>query len=82
MIVLSSVNCGNPGHQIDDSVVVNGFRDLTSATEGNNVTFTCLCGFVLIGPSTSTCMANGMWKPDPKDLVCKGKIYDNVMCKQ
>ena len=41
--------------------------------EGANVTFTCPPGQVLIGYSTSTCMGNGEWEPDPREVTCKGE---------
>ena len=47
------------------------------ALEGVNVTFGCSPGshdFVLSGPSKSTCMKDGKWKPDPTELQCKGTV--------
>ena len=42
------------------------------AIEGTTVTFECPHEHVLIGPNTTTCMGNGEWEPDPRDLTCKG----------
>ena len=38
--------------------------------EGSIATFSCPPGLVLIGPNTSTCMKNGEWEPDPRELEC------------
>ena len=56
----------------DDLIDVAGYSDRT--LEGSNVSFSCLLGRVLSGPSTSTCMSDGRWTPDPRQLECKGKI--------
>ena len=53
-------------------IEASGYRD--PALQGTNVTFTCPSDMVLTGPSTSTCMANGEWEPDPRDTDCKGII--------
>ena len=43
------------------------------AMEGTTVTFQCQCPeLVLTGPNTSTCMENGEWEPDPREVECKG----------
>ena len=44
------------------------------ALEGTNVTFSCPPGFVVLGPTTSTCMENGEWEPDPRQVKCIGKL--------
>lgn len=60
---------------IDDSVKVVG--NIDQAVEGTTVNFSCPSRLVLTGPSTTTCMENGQWEPDPRDSVmCKGiSIY-------
>ena len=40
--------------------------------EGTNITFSCLPELILTGPGTSTCMGNGEWEPDPREVECKG----------
>ena len=42
------------------------------ATEGTTVTFGCPAYYVLVGPNTTTCMGNGKWEPDPREVECKG----------
>lgn len=38
--------------------------------EGSTVSFSCPAGIVLIGPNSATCMENGVWEPDPSQLMC------------
>ena len=40
------------------------------ALEGQNITFTCAPGQTLSGSNSSTCMGNGKWEPDPRDVEC------------
>ena len=43
-----------------------------SAVEGTTVSFTCSNDIlILIGPKSSTCMENGEWKPDPREVKCR-----------
>ena len=37
---------------------------------GSIATFSCPPGLVLIGPNSSTCMGNGEWEPDPREVKC------------
>ena len=53
-----------------DSVSVSGYSH--PAMEGANVNFTCSPQHVLIGPHSATCMENGEWEPDPREVECKG----------
>ena len=32
--------------------------------------FTCPTGSILSGPNSSTCMRNGKWEPDPREVNC------------
>ena len=45
------------------------------ALEGHVITFTCLQGHTLNGCSQSTCMGNGKWEPDPRDMECIGEWF-------
>lgn len=54
---------------------------LYHAVEGSIVTFSCLLGLVLIGPSSATCTENGEWKPDPRGLTCRGKFFTGLPYK-
>ena len=48
--------------------------------EGANVTFICPPGQAFIGHSTSTCMGNGEWEPDPREVMCKGEGKHDCVC--
>ena len=41
------------------------------ASEGAVLSFDCPPQHILIGPSTTTCMGNGEWEPDPREVECK-----------
>ena len=50
--------------------------------EGSTITFSCLLGFTLTGPSSATCTDKGVWDPDPSGLMCnysEGYYYDSVL---
>ena len=55
MYVSTVVNCGHPG------VPSNGKVNLTNATLGSTVTYTCDVPFVLCGDDTRTCLPTGVW---------------------
>ena len=41
------------------------------AIEGTNVTFSCNDSQLLLeGPDSATCMENGKWEPDPRNVEC------------
>ena len=63
--------CRHPTEQVDDAVRVIGFTE--PAVRGTNVTLTCPPGLVLTGPDNLTCMGNGEWEPDPKDVECNSE---------
>ena len=47
------------------------------AVEGTSAYFICPLGQLLTGPNISTCVGNGEWEPDPRELECKGILqYD------
>ena len=47
-----------------------GYMD--PAIEGATVTLVCPPQYALIGPDTTTCMGNGEWETDPREVECKG----------
>ncbi|MCG8626758.1 MAG: CCP domain-containing protein, partial [Proteobacteria bacterium] len=71
---LTAVICGHPFQDrvpIDnDSVMIRGYMD--PSLEGAVLFFNCPPQHVLIGPNTTTCMGNGEWEPDPREVECKG----------
>ena len=44
--------------------------------EGTTLTLVCLPQYILIGPNTTTCMRNGKWEPDPREVECKGMLIN------
>ena len=50
--------------------VVTGYSD--PALEGTTVMFSCPTGLTLTGSSMSTCMEDGEWEPDLREIKCKG----------
>ena len=53
-------------------LIIEGYAD--PALEGKNITLTCGYGLTLIGPNSSTCMGNGEWEPEPREVNCIGGI--------
>ena len=74
----ASSNCENPEAQLDDSVEVIGYLSKAAAVKGSNISFSCPPGLVLTGPNSSTCLGNGEWEPDPRDVKCKGECDNNT----
>ena len=56
----------------NDSVIIESYMD--PSLEGAVLSFDCAPQHVLIGPNTTTCMGNGEWEPDPREVECKGII--------
>ena len=54
--------------ELASSVLVSGYNGV--ALKGDSVSFTCSSGLVLSGPNSSTCMGNGEWEPDPREVAC------------
>jgi hypothetical protein len=42
------------------------------ALEGQTIMFICPRGQTLNGSNSSTCMGNGKWEPDPREVECTG----------
>ena len=62
-----AANCHYPT-SVDDSVSIIGYN--APMLEGSNITLSCYFGYAI----TSTCMENGKWEPDPRNLKCTGKL--------
>ena len=50
------------------NAIVMGYTD--PALEGQNIIFACPPFQTLNGSNSSTCMGNGEWEPDPRDVEC------------
>ena len=48
------------------------------ALEGAVLSFDCPPQYVLVGPTTTTCMGNGEWEPDPREVKCNGNMMLSV----
>ena len=70
-ICTNAVKCSNPIVLTRTNVRVVGYED--PALEGENITFTCTSGPIGTGPISATCMGNGEWEPDPREVNCTGE---------
>ena len=67
------MTCGHPFQDrasVDDSVIIEGYVE--PSLEGAVLSFACSPQRILIGTNTTTCMGNGGWEPDPREVECKG----------
>ena len=77
----NTANCGypleqKPSHISESEMITDPGYDVPSdwpIIEGTNATYSCPREFALIGPGTSTCMENGLWAPNPRDVKCRRK---------
>ena len=68
---LDTATCSYPfSGTNNNSITVVGYVD--PAIEGTTLTFDCPPEYVLTEPNSSTCMRNGKWEPDPREVECKG----------
>ena len=67
--------CSNPLELTHINVMVWGYEE--PSLEGNSVTFACPAGLVPTGSYSSTCMRNGEWEPDPREVTCTRRTGDN-----
>ena len=74
-VICCTVKCGHPLllPMIDDSLRVS--LDSDPAHVGTDATYSCLPEQMLSGPIMSTCVENGEWEPDPREVDCIGKSY-------
>ena len=72
--VFCTANCGYPlqasGHEFNNSLRITGYEP--PMLVGSNISLSCHPEYVLIGPNISTCLENGEWVPDPKEVQCGG----------
>ena len=60
------------------NAVAVGYED--PVLEGQTIIFNCPHGQTLNGSSSSTCMGNGEWEPDPRGIECTGEHKFNFVC--
>ena len=72
-------NCGNPLDQTLDNFTLLAIGYTIPALEGDSVIFSCPLGLAINGSNMSTCMENGKWEPDPKEVECKGELTYNLL---
>ena len=68
-IIYLAGKCSNPMEMTN--ALAMGYVD--PALEGQTVIFSCAPGWMLNGSNQSTCMGNGRWEPDPRNVECIGK---------
>ena len=73
VIYIIVVKCVHPQKlpMIDDSL--RALIENVPALAGTNATFSCLPGLIFRGPHRSTCIENGEWEPDPRNVECIGE---------
>ena len=77
-MLLTPLNCGtctarciDPLRQLTEPNRLVNVGYFSPAVEGTNVTFSCKDPHLLYeGPDSVTCMENGKWEPDPKNVKC------------
>ena len=73
------MTCGRPFQDrapIDnDSMIIGIIGYIDPSVEGATLSFVCPPQYVLNGPNTTTCMGNGDWEPDPREVECKGILH-------
>ena len=70
-------NCGNLAAKVKNQSTLTIEYDYPALdVEGASVIFACSQELILSGPSASTCMGNGKWEPDPRDVECKSKFIN------
>ena len=69
ILLIATVTCDYPEiNDHIDSIRVSGSSN--PALEGTSIKFHCPPGQELTGSESTTCMANGEWKPDPRNITC------------
>ena len=73
LIIIYTAMCGLP-FCLSRSVSDLAPRVITFSDHPNTVNFSCPLGFVLSGPSSTMCMSNRQWQPDPSSVECNEGI--------
>ena len=70
---IHAVKCAPLLNLLNKELVTANYR--YPAVEGTIAMFNCgSSGYILAGPSTATCMGNGEWVPDPRQVQCEGNV--------
>jgi hypothetical protein len=77
-----TAKCGNVLHQLigqdHDNIRVIGYS--APALEGTSVILECISPYLVHrGPNITTCMENGEWEPDPREVNCIGEIVRSIL---
>ena len=88
LVIIIIVTCSHPFRDrasvYNDSMMIGIIGYIDPAAEGATLSFVCPPQYVLNGSNTATCMGNGEWEPDPREVECKGimtyTIGINVCC--
>ena len=73
MLCPETVRCVDPFDLLTEAnrQLVNIDNNQPPIIEGTSVSFSCNEPQLLLeGPSSTTCMENGKWKPDPSNVGC------------
>ena len=68
--------CGYPIPGDDMATVLNTEGPFI---EGSAITYSCSAGLTVTGPSTSICMDNRQWEPDPLAIKCIGNHEHSIL---
>ena len=64
---------------VNNDIRIVGYKD--PALEGDQIAFTCPSGHEPNGSKSSTCMGNGEWEPDPREVNCISELQPTTgMC--
>ena len=74
--LLYIANCGNLAAKVKNQSALTIEYNYPALDEGASVIFACSRGLMLSGPNSSTCMGNGEWEPNPRDVECKSKLIN------
>ena len=71
---MPSVSCEDPTPPTNGSIA-----DYESTAEGTEVNYQCDDGLIPGGEMMSTCLANGIWSPDPAELECVEPLQSMII---
>ena len=67
---LTALSCGSPEE------ISHGWHSGDCYTLGCEISYHCMTGFELVGPSEILCQANGIWSSEPPSCTCKKKNFN------